>query len=124
MSHLYSGPDWGVPPWGRPPGPHQPVSLPQAGGHWQVGPDHEHAPVRPRFHRPRELSGPTTADHFAHAPEHVAEYRPNEAWRMAGTMLRRSCPMTPPARRHFRTVAGHSPTTPSIPSLLSSLMER
>ena len=61
---------------------------------------------------------------FAHALEHTGGYRPEEAKQVVGTMLPEILPYDPTARRHSQTTAAHSPTTLSMPSWLSSQMER
>ena len=63
-------------------------------------------------------------DAFAHALEHTGGYTPQEAKRVAGTMLPEILPYDPTHPASSRRMAGLSPTTPPMPSFLFSLMAR
>ena len=61
---------------------------------------------------------------FAHSLEHAGGYTPEEARRVARTLLPDLVPFDPRAPRPSRKMAGRSPTTSRIASWLSSQMGR
>ena len=77
-------------------------------------------PISPGSRRTMPVSSPSSRTRWSTRVD--IRRRKQRGWQ--GPCCRTSCAMTPRARRPSRTMAGRSPTTSSIPSFLSSQMER
>jgi Domain of unknown function (DUF4331) len=107
-------------------------TLDGVGGRW-VQPDRGARPSQSVFLSGAEkgtyLAGELADDArfvavFAHSLEHAGGYTPEEATRVAGTLVPDIPFVIPSGRRPTRTMAGHSPTSLWMSSFPSSQMER